>query len=187
MQFSKYNARFGALALAALMAGSLGFAATDAIAGPFPTQSKIKAGPGRFQPVLAGQAYLDKETGLVWEAAPSSTQQQWAEANFHCYGRVVGGRMGWRLPAIEEILSLFEPDGDAGAKRLALGHPFTNLTSDGFWSNTRVALVESDLLYVVGRQDGGINFDSPLSAVNDLQAWCVRAGRGHNPSDFEAP
>ena len=51
----------------------------------------------------------DKETGLVWERSPSTTQRAWDPAIVYSFTTAIGGRLGWRLPAIEELLSLSDP------------------------------------------------------------------------------
>jgi hypothetical protein len=45
-------------------------------------------GPGRH-------AVLDRETGLVWEQSPQTTNHTWLDARFQCANKNIGGRKGW--------------------------------------------------------------------------------------------
>src|SRR5207247_208787 len=57
------------------------------------------AGPGR-------RAVLDRETGLVWEQSPQTTNHTWLDARFQCANKNIGGRKGWRLASFVELTSL---------------------------------------------------------------------------------
>ena len=55
-------------------------------------------------------AVLDRETGLVWELNTDvNVTHTWDGAVMHCYGATIGGRKGWRLPTISELMTLVEP------------------------------------------------------------------------------
>lgn len=119
-------------------------------------------------------AVLDRETGLVWERSPDMTGRQWVLAQHHCKTRIVGSRLGWRLPTIEELTSLMEPSQPVDS--LPAGHPFTQVSSAGTWSSTRDLV--SPVLAWKSEFNGGPfpvfqSFDSDA-----LQAWCVRGGQG---------
>ena len=97
------------LRTAALVTLMLLLGAADARgASSTPTWDRIIHGPARFKILSAfgGEAVLDKETGLVWEKAPSTDVSAWRNAVIGCANKIVGGRFGWRLPAIEELSSL---------------------------------------------------------------------------------
>jgi hypothetical protein len=53
-------------------------------------------------------AVLDRETGLVWQT--SLKQSSVEEANFTCWLSNVGGRGGWRLPTLQELLRTLVKD-----------------------------------------------------------------------------
>ena len=65
---------------------------------------------GIYDPGTSGDGkddvVLDQETRLVWERAPNPESKQWDAAIVYSYATAVAGRKGWRLPTIEELLSL---------------------------------------------------------------------------------
>jgi hypothetical protein len=120
-------------------------------------------------------AVLDRETGLVWEKAPSTSLFTWFGALFHCGNLNLGGRTGWRLPARAELLSIV--DRSQSNPSLPSGHPFT-VQSSFYWSATTSALVTT-FAWVVSFGDGSVvGFDK---AVDVNHAWCVRGGPGVDP------
>ncbi len=130
----------------------------------------------RFKLVMGGAAVLDKETGLVWEKSPDTTNQLWASAIFGCAQKIVGGRKGWRLPTIQELASLVAP----GAVNPALptGHSFTNVQSSAYWSATTYASNTSAAWYV---DFSGGYMDGTAKTTNSVYVWCVRGGQGVDP------
>ena len=133
--------------------------------------------PGRFQKLkeFSDAAVLDKETGLVWEQSPDTTQRTWVDALSHCTQKTVGGRKGWRLPTIEELASLVEPTNASPA--LPDGHPFTLTIAqeDGFyWSATTFA-GSTGFAWGVSFNFGGVDVGDK---GDNVFVWCVRGGQG---------
>lgn len=167
------------LAAAALVLLLGATAAAPVHGGGFPTLDAVKVGPGRFKLVLGGQAALDKETGLVWELAPASSEPNWSDGVVACLEKVVGGRLGWRLPAAEELLSLLTPDG-SGVPSLPSGHPFTGANGQ-YWTGSHWSEAPGTMFTV----RVGVTVD-PLGAQGVAvsgthRVWCVRGGRGNDP------
>lgn len=109
------------------------------------------------------EAVLDRETGLVWERAPSTIE--WADASTQCFNKAIGGRKGWRLSSVTELASLIDPS--VASPAFPAGHPFIANLSHPFASSTRVGT-------------GGIvvYFETGTVIVAGIsgQAWCVRGG-----------
>jgi hypothetical protein len=83
----------------------------------------------------ANDAVFDKETGLVWERSPALDRKIWDAAIVYSYAKATAGRKSWRLPSIEELLSLVDPTQNNPT--LPVGHPFINVQIDYFyWSST---------------------------------------------------
>jgi hypothetical protein len=121
-----------------------------------------------------GAAVLDRETGLVWERAPSTTAQIWSTARGECANRTTGGRKGWRLPSFAELASLADPSVSNPA--LPAGHPFQTAQSSIYWSAT----IDADPLAPLTRVwvvffASGSTFPANPAAIGVL-TWCVRGG-----------
>lgn len=128
-----------------------------------------------------GNAVLDRETGLVWERSPSPQDNgDWYGANLLCNG--LGnphsispplGRLGWRLPTLQELLSLIDPTQSNPA--LPQGHPFQGIQNLPYWTVT-TREVESTQAYSVDFSGGECSLSSRVSALTIAQAfWIARS------------
>jgi hypothetical protein len=88
----------------------------------------------RFTVVLDGAAVRDNRTGLLWEREPDAVHDVWSASLARCRAKTVGGRTGWRAPAVEELKTLVDPEERDPA--LPKGHPFANIRSAVYWSAT---------------------------------------------------
>ena len=169
------------LAIGALVVFTSAFAVRPAEAINLQSWDKQINNPSRFmvlnQFTGIGQAVLDNETRLVREQFPSTTPRTWFQAFEDCYKKVAGGRvvrrMGWRLPAVEELASLVDPN--RGNPALPNGNPF-DVQQGIFWSVTTNAGSTGDAR-VVDFFNGNV---SSLFKSNFFFVWCVRGGQGHD-------
>jgi Protein of unknown function (DUF1566) len=122
----------------------------------------------RFILVFNGQAALDQETGLVWEQSPSTTRYTWPFGANVCLNRDLGGRKGWRVPAIFELASLLDT---TSANYLPPGHPFKNVDKAWFWSSTRDSNAGA-LMWGANTFDGTVLQYAFTSG--GMRVWCVR-------------
>lgn len=124
---------------------------------------------------MASEAVLDRETGLVWEKEPSTGTFRSLTALSHCVSLNTGGRAGWRLPTVQELLSVV--DRSMANPALPSGHPFS-VQSSVYWSATIYAGDPTDAL-VVNFGDGHVtNIAKSSFPPILLRAWCVRGGQG---------
>lgn len=140
---------------------------------PNPRYAIFHAGPPRDN---KKDVVLDKETGLVWERAPSIEKFHWDAAIVYSYAKAVAGRKGWRLPSIEELLSVVDPTRSNPS--LPAGHPFLNVQLDDvYWSSTlgMSFLPTYAWGYNFSNADTGNNLKSTSRYV-----WLVRGGSGHD-------
>lgn len=136
----------------------------------------------RFRCVLNAEAVVDQETGLVWQRIPSANTDSWNNALSRCDEAKTGGRMGWRLPTVDELTSLIDPASSDGAITLPNGRPFVLPADPLFWSTNRFG----------GSSDfrEGVDFSAaaiadPVGSFNTAAVtqkyWCVRGGAGKHP------
>lgn len=124
---------------------SLGEPLTKSLTEVERTLSQENAGPERFEVVLDGAAVWDKETGIVWEQSPDPTARSWEDAVKHCHSLELAGRKGWRLPTVDELVSLVD-SSVLGSPKLPSAHPFDIgcrlggcVQSSYYWSGTPCA------------------------------------------------
>jgi hypothetical protein len=121
-------------------------------------------------------AVLDKETGLVWEKSPQSAAVSLPNARLACANKAIGGRKGWRLPALPELASLVDPSVASPGPALPSGHPFASVQSANYWSAS--AHVDNPtLMWGVGFSNGAA---LGVSKAFDQRVWCVRGGMNAN-------
>ena len=103
------------------------------------------------------ETITDNKTGLIWmkDANYLRRRKSWKEAIGAC--KELG--TGWRLPTIQELLSLI----DYLQFELALpqGHPFINVQSSWYWSATTYAS-NTSRAWVVYLSHGCVDFDHKI-------------------------
>jgi hypothetical protein len=171
---------FAATGMLALAVSS---ARADAV-GPYyasPSWDQTIAASTRFVVLsnLNSDVVLDRETGLVWEKAPSADTSTLNNAWKHCLHLQKGGRMGWRLPKSDELFSLLDPTQISNVisrpAALPVGHPFVGTGGNpNYWTTDQDAPPfnnNGNLVYVAA--DGGV-IQTADSNYNLVRAWCVR-------------
>lgn len=145
------------------------------------TQSWNKALPAaqRFEVLAAfnNQAVLDKETGLVWEKSPSTTASDWGIARVTCLDKNVGGRKGWRLPAVADLMSLVDPSVPVPGPALPPGHPFLTAQGTFYWTGSTNSNTNAEAWEVL-LHHGTAGFTLKTGSA---LAWCVRGGMNSDP------
>jgi hypothetical protein len=122
----------------------------------------------RFSLVLGNAAVLDNETGIVWERQPEPALTAWGNRVSSCLAGAPGGRLGWRLATVQELLTLFEVR--SGEPAFPVVHPFILGTAPTFFSET-LHPDNSAIVFIVTVQP----YDIATSAkTGPLRGWCVR-------------
>ncbi len=153
----------------------------------FPTWGHKLPGDERFVgvfPQLVGMfgflqfaAYCDRETGLVWQHTPATTDNSsWTDANYDCTLLNVGGQGGWHLPLIEQLATLVDTNNSYPA--LPTGHPFVNVEGV-YWAATLTVLGSPELAWTVDFSEGHVK---RARKRDGHRMWCVRGGQTFNDS-----
>ena len=89
---------------------------------------------GRYQRV-AGDIVRDEAAGLEWMARDNASEANWKEAELFCRDASRAPGDEWRLPTIDELARLYDPDSKAscGDTVCHLAAPI-QLTSSYLWS-----------------------------------------------------
>jgi hypothetical protein len=171
---------------------SLPAAAQTVANGPYyavPSWDQTLSAAQRFI-VLANmnqEAVLDRETGLVWQRAPIAAggTNFRSSAITECQRAKTGGRQGWRLPRVDELLTLADPSNtDPDQLHLPAGHPFLTIAANSiFWSAEHIPADLGDgAIIVFFSITAGGNVSHTNFQATGARAWCVRgmAGNGAN-------
>ncbi len=74
----------------------------------------------------------DGSSGLMWQKEDDNVKRQWADAVSCCRGLGLAGYSDWRLPDVNDLLSLI-PAGDYTAPTINETY-FPNTDSKSYWS-----------------------------------------------------
>ncbi|MBP1152217.1 DUF1566 domain-containing protein [Methylocaldum sp. RMAD-M] len=138
---------------------------------------------------FSNAAVLDKETQLVWFRTWPNATTEWNSARDSCANSSVGGRKGWRLPYLHELMSLIDPNvvpAANGDTKLPQGHPFANSAPQNglgyvpYWTATwdKISVLNATgatyaQVWRVDLETGNTSKGSPYS---DYRFVCVRSG-----------
>jgi hypothetical protein len=131
---------------------------------------------------------IDHLTGLIWlKNADCFGLRNWDDALSDCNG-LADGQCGltdssnssdWRLPNRQELLSLIDIESFAPA--ISIGHPFSNVQTNDYWTSSYYAPPRGrDWAWVVSFTSGDTDGERKTSTY---YVWPVRGGR--NTSRFK--
>ena len=123
--------------LRAAVSELLGHAAQTRTGGeddkPMATKAADRPQKTGLQPAVPEEVYLDPETRLMWTIQDNGKDIDWHDANQYAGQLRLGGYSDWRLPTIDELEKLYDPQ-DSSANKIR--KPF-RLTSYWVWSSTK--------------------------------------------------
>jgi hypothetical protein len=56
---------------------------------------------------------MDNATGLMWQKGDDGVKRHWADAVQYCANLALGGREGWLLPSLDELVTIWYPTIDS--------------------------------------------------------------------------
>ncbi len=116
----------------------------------------------------------DNATGLQWQDDYIDNggyikEANWADAKTYCANLTLDGKTDWRLPTIEELVSIT----DKGRTNPAIDPVFQNVAFSDYWSSTTLVSDTSDA-WVVDFSNGD---DHAGARTNGTFVRCVRDGQ----------
>ena len=117
---------------------------------------------------IASDTVIDKTTGLMWQdnKEVETITKDWSGAKEYCEDLTLSNYSDWRLPNVDELLSI----ADITRKPLAIKKEFHYVTSNFYWSSS-VSMTDSAQAWLVYFDDGG-NFYFKRNRVYYVR--CVR-------------
>ena len=76
----------------------------------------------------AGLIWIDPVTRLIWTKKDNGSDVDWQQATEYCKNLRLGGRSDWRLPAIDELQGIYDPNANVGGY-----HVKGNLQLSDWW------------------------------------------------------
>ena len=116
----------------------------------------------------AGDAVTDEQTGLMWQDSSDIVTKSWSDAVSYCKDLSLGGYSDWRLPHIDELMSI----SDKSRYDPAIKPIFKHIeTSYDYWSST-LYKYDSSKAWIVSFDSGEGNRNDRWSSSNCVR--CVR-------------
>lgn len=118
-----------------------------------------------------GDTVQDNATGLIWQQEDDNTTRTWADAQTYCSGITLDAYSNFRLPTIEELVSIT----DKSRTNPAIDPIFTNTNSgdrDFYWSITTF-MVDTDSAWTTYSFFGT---DGTSDKTNTHYVRCVSSG-----------
>ena len=99
---------------------------------------------------LNADTFTDKKTKLMWQddVSVTTTKKDWYSAIAHCQNLTYAGHSDWRLPTIDELLSIT----DDTKHNPAIKSNLKNIASSCYWSSS--PCVQSERVWTVFFGDG---------------------------------
>ncbi len=123
----------------------------------------------RFIVDSTGSNVYDSLTELMWtKNANDADEKNWINAIAYCEALDYGGFDDWRMPNRNELASLIDYSQINPA--IPLGHPFTNVQNQNYWTGSTYAK-DTEKAWFVSFMNGRLYY---FGKGNNLHTWAVR-------------
>ena len=115
------------------------------------------------------EVVIDTKLGLIWQdnSAAKSIQKSWESSKKYCQSLSLDGKSDWRLPTIEELLTIVDYD----RHKPKIMQSFQNVYSSGYWSSSKFESYAGFVLFI-DFSNGG---EDAIPETTELFVRCVRA------------
>ena len=122
------------------------------------------------------EVIFDRATMLMWQKSESPSTLAHSNANDYCANLILVGHDDWRLPTIEELLSLFEPERQTN--KLYLNPIFSVVHYAWYWSADLDQAKIGDFANLAWGVDFRLGFvRSEFVSPGGICTRCVRVGQ----------
>jgi tRNA A-37 threonylcarbamoyl transferase component Bud32 len=116
--------------------------------------------------------WTDPQTKLMWTASHNEEHDAWKQADSYCRDLKLGGYSGWRMPTIEELAALYDPDVKMRGSLRATSFP-----GFGVWSSTPKGQNEYWTFNFFKGERSSLPADFAFGALT-IGSYCVRPSGG---------
>ena len=117
----------------------------------------------------ANEIVKDSETGMVWQDSAKIVQRDYSAAKEYCNDLSLGGYSDWKLPTIDELVSIV----DKKRYKPAIKKIFKNSKNDYYWSSSEYANDSSRAWHV----HFYAGYDGYHNKSSKRYVRCVRVGQ----------
>ena len=115
----------------------------------------------------ADDTVVESRTGLIWDRRPT-TRENWQQSLARCEGSNHDGKTDWRLPSLNELLTLVDYGSAASVRTDPV---FGNVVADAYWTNTTTNLGSNREAFIVLFSNATYDF---TNKTNNQRSICVR-------------
>ena len=115
-----------------------------------------------------GDTVTDHKTGLIWQRGDDGQYRNWDAAGQYCADLSLGGKRDWRLPSMDELLTIVDY-----SRFLPAINPVFDCNDDYYWSSTLSAEYPQEGRWPVRFTDG---YAQVASMAITAYVRCVRGG-----------